>query len=59
MKENWGRRLVVQYRVGSHFRVIKSGVVFQEIYRLWRNILERHLRKTNQLRWWCSPQEQV
>jgi hypothetical protein len=33
--------------------------MFQEIYRLRRSILERHLRKTNQLRWWFNSQEQV
>ncbi len=33
--------------------------MFQEIYRLRRYILERHLRKTNHPRWWVNSQEQV
>ena len=31
----------------------------QEIYRLRRNILERLLRQTDQLRWWLNVQEQA
>jgi len=31
----------------------------QEIYRLRRNILERLLRQTDQLRWWLNGQEQA